>query len=134
VPTDIAKYDPTIDLDAEPWEALDEDERMDLVLEYHQLAGIELPNQYTHALMHVVIENQIALGDETPVAAVFRRLLEEGLDRHDAIHAMASVLVNHLFEMMHGEDRGRGNDDYYAEFNQLTADKWSRGEYTDTAD
>lgn len=105
-----------------------------MVIEYHREARTALPDKHTHALMHVIIENQNALGGKTPVAATIRRLLHEGLDRHDAIHAIASVLVNFMFERMQGEANDRSNDLYYAELKQLTADKWSRGEYMDTAD
>jgi len=113
------------------WKALDDDERLSMVMEHHQGADIELPDEYTHALIHVVVENQIALGEETPVEAVLRRLIDENLDRHDAVHAIASVLVNHMQELMHGDDTALDNDDYYAEVEELTAEKWSRGEYTD---
>ena len=32
------------------------------------------------------MENQAAVGDETPVGRVLKRLQSEGLDRHDAVH------------------------------------------------
>ena len=124
-------YDPMLDPDPEQWIALDEDERVDMVMEYHQEAGIELPDENTHALLHVVVENQIALGEETPVDAVLHRLIDENLDRHDAVHAIASVLVNHMYELMHGEDAALGNDEYYAELEKLTAEKWLRGDYSE---
>ncbi|MFQ6005635.1 MAG: DUF1841 family protein [Woeseia sp.] len=127
----MQKYDPMLVPDPEEWEALDDDERISLVTEYHQEAGIELPDENTHALLHVVVENQIALGEETPVEAVLRRLIDENLDRHDAVHAIASILVNHMYELMHGKDAALGNDEYYAELEKLTAEKWLRGEYTE---
>jgi hypothetical protein len=123
-------YDPIFELDPKRWNLLDEDERIDLVVKYHQEAGIDLPDEYTHALLHVIVENQIAQGDETPVEAVLRRLTDENLDRHDAIHAIASILANHVFELMRGTDAALGNDEYYAEIDKLTAEKWLRGDYT----
>jgi hypothetical protein len=114
-------------IDPEQWLALEEGDRLDLIYEFHQDAGIEVPDMQTHATLHCVIENQIALGDELPIAATLRRLLEEGLDRHDAIHAIASVLVNHLFDMVHGEDASRAQDIYFAEVAALTAAQWLRG-------
>ena len=126
----MQKYDPMLGLDSERWEALDDDERLSVVMEYHQEAGMELPEEFTHALMHVVVENQIALGEETPVEAVLCRLVDENLDRHDAVHAIASILVNHMFELMHGKDAALDNDDYYAELEKLTAEKWLRSEHT----
>jgi hypothetical protein len=102
-----------------------------LVVKYHQEAGIELPDENAHALLHVVIENQIAQGDEMPVEAVLHRLTDDNLDRHDAVHAIASILANHIFELMHGEDAALGNDEYFARLGELTAEKWQRGDYTE---
>lgn len=114
-------------IDPEQWEALDESDRLELVLEFHQVAGIEVPDMETHAVLHCVIENQIAMEGELPVATALQRLLEEGLDRHDAIHAVASVLANHLHEFFHGEDAARTHDDYFAEISELTAKKLQCG-------
>lgn len=124
-------YDPMLELDPKRWDLLDEDERVSVVMKYHQEAGIELPDEYTHALLHVIIENQIALGEETPVEAVLRRLTDDNLDRHDAVHAIANILANHMFELMRGENAALGNCDYYSELEKLTADKWRRGDYTE---
>ncbi len=121
---ELAEYNPMEAIDPEQWLALEEGDRLDLIYEFHQDAGIEVPDMQTHATLHCVIENQIALGDELPIAATLRRLLEEGLDRHDAIHAIASVLVNHLFDMVHGEDASRAQDIYFAEVAELTAAQW----------
>jgi hypothetical protein len=126
----MQSYDPMIARDPRQWHLLDEHERVDLVVKYHQEAGIELPDEYVHALLHVVVENQIAQGDETPVKSVLRRLTDENLDRHDAVHAIASILANHMFELVHGEDAALGNDEYYAELEKLPAEKWLRGDYT----
>ena len=92
------RYDPLRTPDAEQWLDLDEMERMDLVADYHRRARIKLPNPRLHATLHVIVENQILLADETPVAATLERLLAEGLDRHDAIHAIASVLSGAMFD------------------------------------
>jgi len=69
---------------------MDEQQRIDLALAYHQRAGISLPNETVHAVIHVVVENQIA-DDELPVRRTAQRLMLDGLDRHDAIHAIAVV-------------------------------------------
>ena len=123
-------YDPMKALDPQQWYLLDEYERIDLVVKYHQEVGVELPDENTHALLHVVIENQIAQGDELPVEAVLRRLIDDHLDRHDAVHAIASILTNHIFELMNGENTALGNDAYFAELEKLTAEKWQRGGYS----
>ena len=58
------------------------------MLHYHRRAGIFPPNEQLHATFHVVVENQIALGDELPVRRAVDRLMAEGLDRHQAVHAV----------------------------------------------
>src|ERR1700733_3070308 len=63
----IGRYNPLEAPDAEQWLALDEQERIQLALDYHTRARVELPNATVHATVHVIVENQIALGDETPV-------------------------------------------------------------------
>ena len=59
------QYHPLEAPDPEEWLAMDA-ERILLVEEYHQRARIRLPNVKLHVVMHVIIENQVALGDEVP--------------------------------------------------------------------
>ena len=89
----MERYDPLKAPDPKEWLSLDEQERIDLVQDYHRRARVELPNATGHAIAHVIVENQIALGDELAVERTLNRLVAEGLDRHDAIHAIGSVLV-----------------------------------------
>jgi len=122
------EYDPFTPPDAELWLALDEHERIRLVEGYHRRQRVRLPNLKMHAVIHVVIENQIALGDGVPIRTL-RRLMSEGLDRHDAIHAIGSVLAGHLFELMLKVDAPSTSDadpnaPYYAELERLTAKSW----------
>ena len=130
-PNKMQNYDPMLELDPKQWDLLDDGEHVSMVMKYHQEAGIELPDEYTHALLHVIVENQIAEEEKMPVEAVLHRLTDENLDRHDAVHAIANILANHMFELMHGEDAALGNDEYYAELEKLTAEKWQRGDYTE---
>ena len=82
----VVEYDPLEAPEPEEWLAIDEAERIRLALDYHRRARVRLPNEKLHAVLHVVIENQIALGDEIPVQHTAQRLMAEGLDRHEAIH------------------------------------------------
>jgi hypothetical protein len=77
------------------WLGTDEGERIELVSAYHRRQKIKLPNSQLHAVIHVVVENQLALGEET-VVNTLSRLQGEGLSRHDAIHAIGSVLAENL--------------------------------------
>ncbi|MDH3664717.1 MAG: DUF1841 family protein [Alphaproteobacteria bacterium] len=121
-------YDPLRPPSIADWTELDESERLDLVLAYHRRQGDDLPNPDVHAVAHVIVENQVALADETPVAAVMERLMQEGLDRHDAIHAVGSVLMGALHEAAQDDRETDLTSAYYRELMQLTAEKWLRQE------
>ena len=86
-------YDPDVGPDPADWLALDEAERLRQAMAYHRRHDVLAANPEIHAAIHVVIENQIALGDETPVRQALDRLMAEGLTRHEAIHALGSVLT-----------------------------------------
>lgn len=123
----IDRYDPLVSPDPREWLATDEQERIDLALAYHTRKHIEVPNANAHAIMHAVVENQIALGDEIPVARKLHQLMAQGLDRHDAIHAIASVLIHHLYGSMRDDtSKGDPNLRYYAALRRLSARKWLR--------
>lgn len=77
-----------------------------------------------HVTLHVIVENQILLGETTPVLAAMKRLAAEGLDRHEAIHAVAGVLAWHMREMLDGNRRG--NEVCFAEIERLTAETWRK--------
>ena len=68
-------YDPLNAPDPDEWQSMDEDERITLVMEHHRESGVELPNEQTHAAIHVIVENQIALGDEVPTEATVECLI-----------------------------------------------------------
>ena len=97
-------HDPLDAPDPDEWLPLNDHERLMLVIDHHRQAGVELPNERVHAVVHVVVENQIALDDEVPTRATLERLMREGLHWHDAIHAVGSVLSNLMFDPMSGDD------------------------------
>jgi hypothetical protein len=112
----------------EEWQSMDEQERLQLVESFHRRARIHLPNEKVHAVIHVIVENQIALGDEIPVKRTVQRLMSEGLDRHDAVHAVGSVLIGHLTDLLGRPEVEIGADSsrpYYIALDQLTAKGWS---------
>jgi hypothetical protein len=120
-------YDPLKPPNREEWLSLDEQERIDLVESFHRRARIRLPNAKVHAVCHVMVENQFALGDELPVKRTVQRLMSEGLDRHDALHAVGSVLIGHLSDLLAAPEAAIGADPnprYHAELERLTAKGW----------
>lgn len=93
------RYDPDRPPAPPEWLALEEDERLDIVLAYHATAGTRLPNARLHAAIHVVVENQLAQGEPGAVGDTLRRLQREGLTRHDAIHAIGAAVTELLLEL-----------------------------------
>jgi hypothetical protein len=125
--SDVRRYDPLEPPEPEEWLALDEAERIRLAERYHRRARIRVPSIKAHAAMHVVVENQIALGDEIPVRATLDRLMEEGLDRHEAIHAISLVLSEYMYDLRQArEPETHRIENYYAALRRLTADYWRR--------
>jgi len=121
----IDRYNPFETPGPQEWLDLDEEERLRLVEDYHRRARVRLPNAKLHAVMHVIIENQIALGNETPVQRTAQRLMDEGLDRHDAVHAIGSVLAGHMLDLTRQPSTGGDpNQSYYAALERLTAESW----------
>lgn len=116
------RYDPEVAPDAARWQELDEDEQIMLVEAHHRQAEVELANTTAHAIMHVIIENQVAKGDELPVRRAIERLMGEGLDRHEAVHAVASVLAAHLTDTL--KAGAADNAAYNAAVERLTAESW----------
>jgi hypothetical protein len=88
-------YDPDRGPDPQQWLKLDEQMRIDLAASFHQTAGIELPRIKAHAAFHTIVENQVTM-QHPPVVRAMQRLAKQGLSRHDCIHAIAWVLIQHF--------------------------------------
>ncbi len=121
------KYDASKRVDDEWWLSLEEDEHKALCEQHHKtkrerkrhegLGSLEL-----HVAVHVVVENQLAMGEPPEALAALERLLESGLDRHDAIHAIGSCVARVLFQMGNGEPKT--NEDYVESLRRLTRESW----------
>ena len=118
------RYDPLKGPDPKSWTAMDEAERLLLIERFHKKAGIRLPNRRLHAVIHGIVESQVAMGNATPAAATLRRLMTEGLDRHEAIHAIGSVLAEHMQDLLAKRVAADPNEAYYRCLNELTAEQW----------
>lgn len=120
-------YNPDTSPEPTDWLHTDEGERIVLVSDYHQGKKIKLPNAQLHAVIHVIVENQLALGEET-VVNTLARLQKEGLSRHDALHAIGSVLAENLYELMReGDPTDESYRMYLARLAGLTARSWRAG-------
>ena len=113
----------------EEWLELDEQDRIDQVIDYHKRAKKPVgENNKLHAAAHVIVENQAAMGDATVVPATLDRLMREGLDRHDAIHAIGSVLAGIFFDVAKNPGKQVDNNEQYRrELAELTAASWRTG-------
>jgi uncharacterized protein YoaH (UPF0181 family) len=81
-----------------------------------------------HGAFHVAVENQLALPDQVLVRDTLQRLIREGLSRHDAIHAVASVLAVRVHELLQpGASATESEDEYHAKLRRLTAKGWRSG-------
>jgi len=57
-------------------------------------------------------------------AGEIERLMGEGPDRHEAAHAVGSVLAMHIMDML--KDGRPNNEAYYEEVEWLTAESWRK--------
>lgn len=107
------------------WLALDEDERILLIEEFHERKRINLPNVRVHASFHAIVENQLASGDPPQAVDTLKRLLGEGMDRHEAIHAIGSVVSEVMYHAMKSPSQKMDSPQAYIEgLVELTVEKW----------
>jgi hypothetical protein len=102
-------YNPEIVPEPKSWLAMPEMERMRVIKNYHVESQIKLPNIKGHAALHTLVENQIATG-YGPSRRAIARLLEEGLSRHEALHAIGSVITELYFNAAMSPQVGESED------------------------
>jgi hypothetical protein len=119
-------YDADKTPDPEVWSAINESDRIRLVMDYHRKARLPVgENARFHAAVHVVVEDQIALENMTAVPETLDRLMREGLGRHDAIHAVGSAMMGIIFDVVREKNNGSDVDAKYGrELAALTAASW----------
>ena len=119
------RYDPVVGPDAAEWLELDDGERVVVVRQYHERANERAGNPELHAIIHVTVETQLAEG-HPDVKAAFERLSREGLDRHNVVHAIGSVVAEQIYGVMKSQ-RPHDPQEYARRLNDLTAEAWLRG-------
>jgi len=70
--------------------------------------------------MHVIVENQFAIGQE-PVPVTIERPIREGLDRHKALHAVGAVLTDDIQALLSAGEATFDKQSYRNRLNKLTA-------------
>lgn len=123
-------YNPMKAPNPEEWLALDEHQRIQLVKQYHKAncEDLAVEAEEAHAAIHVVVENQLAMAEE-PVPATLARLTRQGLNRHDALHAIAAVLSEQVYELSQGEDSAQSLKRLRRRLEKLTAKRWRKGQW-----
>lgn len=120
-------YNPAIAPDPTEWLALDEDERLRRVETYHRHAAPSLLKPKLHAIVHIVIENHVAMGNELPVRRTLERLVAEGLDRHEALHALGTVLAARIGDAIDDPKASAFPAEVYnKDLELITAEGWRR--------
>jgi hypothetical protein len=114
---DVPRYDFGEAPRPDEWLAMDEEKRIAVVREAHERSRSPVgQNPDAHALIHVMVENQLAEGQPSIVAA-YDRCRAEGLDRHATVHALASVVTRHMLAMLEQQtpfDQASANRDFAA--------------------
>ena len=120
------KYDPDIAPDATRWLETDDDARLLAIRRYHERAGEDLgEGAGAHFVIHNAVENQLAEGHLAATDAL-ERLMAEGLDRHETIHAIGSIVAAEIFDLM--KHKTPYDPDRYARrLRELTALRWRSG-------
>lgn len=116
-------YDPEVAPDPKDWLAIDEHERIRLARRFHEGARIKLPNVKAHAVIHAAVENQVASG-YGPSCRAIERLQREGLARHDAVHAVGTVLARFIQEELNSPRFGDRQAELGAAIDALSASSW----------
>ena len=112
--------------DSEEWLKLDESLRIDLVREsIGEDIEDDVPEdaEYLHAAIHVVVENQLAMGVD-PVPPTMAKLIRQGLSRHEALHAIGTIVSEDIFDLLQSNEKSWPESRYRRRLEKLTAKRW----------
>ena len=125
----MESYNASRNINSALWLNLDEAVRLELIEEYVEdfEKEIDSSKKNIHASVHMVVENQLALGEE-PALNAYSRLLRQGLNRHETIHAIGAVIFTDIYEAMQNKDN-KPITSYKSRLRKLTAKKWLKGKY-----
>ena len=111
------------------WLALDEWERISAVLEGHSDSDDvhpSTPNPRLHAIIHTVVETQLASDDPPSARRALARLQAAGNTRHEAVHAIGSVVSDTVIDVMQ-QQRPFNAAAYEAALGRLQPGDWRFG-------
>jgi len=125
----MKEYDALIEPEPEIWLKLSEDERILLIENYveNNETNIEKEALIIHSSIHMVVENQLAENLE-PTKETYNRLIRQGLNRHETIHAIGTAVTNDIYNML--QNKTKFNEKTYKNrLRKLTAKKWKKGKF-----
>ena len=125
----MKNYDPSISPDPEQWFELDEQERIELAFQFVENFETEVNEEAhkVHATIHAIIENQLAENVE-PTLETYKRLIRQGLNRHETIHALGAVIFEDIIAVMESKTH-QPLGKHKLRLRKLTAKRWRKGKY-----
>ncbi len=121
----MARYDASRTPDPDEWLDADEAERLDQVASYHRVRGIDVPNMELHAQFHALVETGLASGDAA-ITDALHRLTGDGLDRHEAVHAIGYVIAEQMYKSAQRAPSKDPQGVLAAELRKMSAARWRR--------
>lgn len=120
------RYDPEVAPDPVEWLAATEADRLAAVRRHHHSAEHDPGSPQLHAAIHVAVETQLA--ERHPaVTDAMSRLIADGLRRHEALHAIGSVVAAEMFDIVKSK-RTHDPEAYSRRLQHLTAAAWRTDE------
>lgn len=118
----MLNYDPNSTPNPQQWLQLDGHDRTRIVEEYLDRNGGYGGSLQLQARLQALVETQLAEG-LTPVKAAFMHLRDNGLNRHECIRALASILGRCMPEAPQSDTADvPPNKTYLAQLETLTSD------------
>jgi hypothetical protein len=126
----MENYSPDKPIEPSEWLNMDESERIELVRDFHETYEDEMPDDALsmHSMVHVIVENQLASGVEL-VPQTIAKLTRQGLERHEAIHAIGAILSEDIFDVVKGNVQDFSPKKYRRKLDKITAKRWLKGQY-----
>ena len=120
------RYDAESAPDPVEWLATTEEGRLAAVRRHHQNAQHDPGSPQLHAAIHVAVETQLAERHPSATDAM-SRLVATGLRRHEALHAIGSVVAVEMFDIVKSK-RTHDPEAYARKLQDLTAAAWRKGD------
>lgn len=100
----MIEYDAEQGFTSSGWQDEDDTTLSDAVVRYHRRRGEPAgDNERLHGMLHVVAERQVAHRELPEALQALKRLVADGLSRHDALHGVARQTTYLSYHIQRGE-------------------------------